>query len=120
MARDTSGRSILDGIAMAAAGTNAVAQPRRGGPLQFVVAPEPSTLVSIDNSFGAASKISPKITEGLATYGLDLRPVPQRVERQFRRRLSGPLTPNMIVVPINTLANRYELSDGPLRSHDGA
>jgi peptide/nickel transport system substrate-binding protein len=60
-----------------ATGTNAVAQPRQGGTLQFVVEPEPSTLVSIDNSFGATSKIGPKVTEGLLTYDLELRPQPQ-------------------------------------------
>jgi peptide/nickel transport system substrate-binding protein len=53
------------------------AQPQHGGTLRFVVEPEPSTLVSIDNSFGAASKISPKITEGLLTYDFDLHPKPQ-------------------------------------------
>jgi peptide/nickel transport system substrate-binding protein len=62
---------------MMAADSNVVAQPQRGGTLRFVVEPEPSTLVSIDNSFGATSKISPKVTEGLLTYDLDLRPEPQ-------------------------------------------
>jgi len=70
-------RSILGGLAAVAAGGRAIAQPRQGGTLQMVVAPEPSTLVSIDNSFGATSKISPKVTEGLLTYDLDLRPLPQ-------------------------------------------
>jgi peptide/nickel transport system substrate-binding protein len=70
-------RFILSSLAAMAAGRNAIAQPRPGGTLRFVVEPEPSTLVSIDNSFGATSKISPKITEGLLTYDLDLRPQPQ-------------------------------------------
>jgi peptide/nickel transport system substrate-binding protein len=77
MTTRASRRSILGGIAVMTAVTSAAAQSRRGGTLRFVVEPEPSTLVSIDNSFGATSKISPKITEGLLTYDLDLHPEPQ-------------------------------------------
>jgi peptide/nickel transport system substrate-binding protein len=69
-------RSVLVGAASLPLASVARAQPTKGGVLRFVVDPEPSTLVSIDNSFGAASKIGPKVTEGLLTYDLDLNPMP--------------------------------------------
>jgi peptide/nickel transport system substrate-binding protein len=53
------------------------AQPHAGGTLRFVVDPEPNTLVSVENSYGATGEISPKVTEGLLTYDFDLKPQPQ-------------------------------------------
>src|SRR6202012_6064082 len=57
--------------------TAARAQPHAGGVLRFVVDPEPSTLVSVDNSYGATGKISPKVTEGLLSYDFAFTPQPQ-------------------------------------------
>jgi len=60
-------RIILSGVAALLLCATALGQPRQGGTLKFVVEPEPPTLVSIDNSFGATQKISSKISEGLLT-----------------------------------------------------
>ena len=70
-------RTVLSGAAVLLLCATALGQPRPGGTLKFVVEPEPPTLVSIDNSFGATQKISSKISEGLLTYDFDLRPQPQ-------------------------------------------
>lgn len=55
----------------------AAAQPRRGGTLKLAMATESANLVPIDNTFGTTGVIGPKVNEGLLTYDLDFRPVPQ-------------------------------------------
>lgn len=70
-------RSLFASLTALALPRLARATPRTGGVLRFVVDPEPSTLVCVDNSFGAAQKIGPKINEGLLKYDFDLTPQPQ-------------------------------------------
>jgi peptide/nickel transport system substrate-binding protein len=53
------------------------AKPTRGGTLNFLVEPEPPTLVTIAHTAGPSVKVSPKVTEGLLTYDHDLNPKPQ-------------------------------------------
>lgn len=53
------------------------ATPKRGGTLNMLVEPEPPTLVGIANTAGPTGKVSPKVTEGLLSYGFDLKPQPQ-------------------------------------------
>jgi peptide/nickel transport system substrate-binding protein len=52
------------------------AEPVRGGTLRFLVEQEPTTLVTIAHTAGASTRISPKVTEGLLTYGFDFKPKP--------------------------------------------
>jgi peptide/nickel transport system substrate-binding protein len=70
-------RGLLAGVPALLLPSLARAEPRNGGVLRFVVNPEPSTLVCVDNSFGAAQKIGPKVNEGLLSYDFTLRPQPQ-------------------------------------------
>ncbi|MGM4883179.1 ABC transporter substrate-binding protein [Rhizobium leguminosarum] len=51
--------------------------PRSGGTLNFIVEPEPPTILALAHTAGGTQKISPKITEGLLTYDFDLTPKPQ-------------------------------------------
>ena len=59
------------------AGTVDVTQPVRGGTLNFVVDPEPPTLVDLTNTAVPTLKVSTKVTEGLLTYDFALHPGPQ-------------------------------------------
>lgn len=54
-------------------------KPRRGtgGRLNFVVHPEPTTLVCFNTTEGPAIQASSKVVEGLLTYDYDLDPKPQ-------------------------------------------
>jgi peptide/nickel transport system substrate-binding protein len=54
-----------------------VSQPVRGGTLNFVVDPEPPTLVDLTNTAVPTLKVSTKVTEGLLTYDFALHPGPQ-------------------------------------------
>lgn len=51
--------------------------PAKGGTLNFIVEPEPPTILTLAHTAGGTQKISPKITEGLLTYDFDLTPKPQ-------------------------------------------
>ncbi|HWK95487.1 MAG TPA: ABC transporter substrate-binding protein [Pseudolabrys sp.] len=91
-------RNVLKGIGLAALGaapaaglmealiSNAAAQQavndvaskaNKGGQLTLAIAREPPTLVSFWTPDTQASTISPKITDGLLTFDLDLKPIPQ-------------------------------------------
>lgn len=64
--------------ALAMGGISAQAEePRHGGTLTYIVFPEPPTLTSAVTSSGPVSQVSPKIHDGLLTYGFDLEPAPQ-------------------------------------------
>ncbi|SCB27115.1 ABC transporter substrate-binding protein [Rhizobium hainanense] len=51
--------------------------PARGGTLNFIVEPEPPTILALAHTAGGTQKISPKVTEGLLTYDFGLTPKPQ-------------------------------------------
>ncbi|NNH41914.1 ABC transporter substrate-binding protein [Rhizobium laguerreae] len=51
--------------------------PQSGGTLNFIVEPEPPTILALAHTAGGTQKISPKITEGLLTYDFGLTPKPQ-------------------------------------------
>jgi peptide/nickel transport system substrate-binding protein len=51
--------------------------PVPGGTLNFVVVPEPPTILTLAHTAGGTQKVSPKVTEGLLTYDFDLKPKPQ-------------------------------------------
>ncbi|XAZ20048.1 ABC transporter substrate-binding protein (plasmid) [Sinorhizobium sp. B11] len=51
--------------------------PKPGGTLNFIVEPEPPTILALAHTAGGTQKVSPKITEGLLTYDFDLTPKPQ-------------------------------------------
>ena len=65
---------LLTGFALAA--PPALADPPRGGTLNYLVEQEPPTLVAIAHTAGATQRIAGKITEGLVTYDFDGKPVP--------------------------------------------
>ncbi|SMF98742.1 ABC transporter substrate-binding protein [Burkholderia singularis] len=48
----------------------------RGGTLNFIVTPEPTTLVDFATTAVNVLKVSPKVIEGLLDYGFDLKPKP--------------------------------------------
>ena len=63
---------------LAGTARTALAQsPRRGGTLKLVMTTESANLVAIDNTFGTTGVIGPKVNEGLLTYDLDFKPLPQ-------------------------------------------
>ncbi|WP_349962720.1 ABC transporter substrate-binding protein [Rhizobium sp. ZPR3] len=64
--------SLLPTFAARAADT-----PPRGGTLNFIVEPEPPTILALAHTAGGTQKISPKVTEGLLTYDFGLTPKPQ-------------------------------------------
>lgn len=51
--------------------------PRRGGTLNFLIHPEPSTLNCFTTTEGPAIQASSKVLEGLLTYDFELNPRPQ-------------------------------------------
>ncbi|MBY3328835.1 ABC transporter substrate-binding protein [Rhizobium laguerreae] len=51
--------------------------PQSGGTLNFIVEPEPPTILALAHTAGGTQKVSPKITEGLLTYDFELTPKPQ-------------------------------------------
>ncbi|RUW32882.1 MULTISPECIES: ABC transporter substrate-binding protein [unclassified Mesorhizobium] len=55
----------------------ALAEPRHGGTLTFLVEPEPPALVGIAHTAGPTQKVTAKVTEGLLAYDENLNPVPQ-------------------------------------------
>ncbi len=77
MHRRTVLRALALGALMASALVgNATAEPTRGGTLRFLVEQEPTTLVTIAHTAGPSTRVSPKVTEGLLTYGFDFKPQP--------------------------------------------
>jgi len=50
---------------------------RRGGTLDLLVDPEPTTLVAVTSSADPTMLVSAKVTEGLLAYDFDLTPKPQ-------------------------------------------
>jgi len=62
-------------LTLAQVGQEAVAQVR-GGTLNFVVTPEPTALVDLTTTAINVLKVSPKVTEGLLDYDLNLQPKP--------------------------------------------
>jgi peptide/nickel transport system substrate-binding protein len=63
---------------------------RRGGTLDLLVDPEPTTLVAVTNSADPTMLVSAKVTEGLLAYDFDLTPKPQlavewSVDREFMK-----------------------------------
>jgi peptide/nickel transport system substrate-binding protein len=79
--------------------------PRRGGILTMLVDPEPTTLVALTNSADPSMLVSAKVTEGLLSYGFDLKPKPQLATRWSISADGRELT--------------FELRKG-VRWHDGA
>ena len=74
-------RTVLQALALGALMASSLpdtsqAEPARGGTLRFLVEQEPTTLVTIAHTAGASTRISPKVTEGLLTYGFDFKPQP--------------------------------------------
>ena len=53
------------------------AAPVRGGTLNFVVTPEPPSLVNLTTSAVPVLKVSAKVTEGLLAYDFKYQPTPQ-------------------------------------------
>jgi peptide/nickel transport system substrate-binding protein len=51
--------------------------PVRGGTLNFVVTPEPTSLINLTTTATNVLKVSAKVTEGLLDYDFDFRPKPQ-------------------------------------------
>jgi peptide/nickel transport system substrate-binding protein len=51
--------------------------PRHGGTLNYLIHPEPTTLVCFNTTEGPAIQASAKVVEGLLTYDFDLNPQPQ-------------------------------------------
>ena len=62
-------------LALCALAAPALAQPKPGGTLRFVMKYEPPTLAAINNS--STPTTSPKIFDGLLTYDDELKPLPQ-------------------------------------------
>jgi len=63
---------------------------KRGGTLDLLVDPEPTTLVAVTKSADPTLFVSAKVTEGLLAYDFDLTPRPQlaiewSVDRQFTK-----------------------------------
>lgn len=77
--RSTAHRAFLAVTVLAVLGASlgsALADPQKGGTINFIVEQEPPTLVSIAHTAGPTQRVSPKITEGLLTYDFDGKPVP--------------------------------------------
>ncbi|MFT3959843.1 ABC transporter substrate-binding protein [Propionivibrio sp.] len=55
----------------------AIAEPRSGGNLNWIVTPEPALIVPLTTTAGGSCEIGPKIVEGLLTYDQKLNPKPQ-------------------------------------------
>ena len=51
--------------------------PVQGGTLTFVVTPEPTSLTTVDNTFGANQRVATKVTEGLVAYDFNGKLLPQ-------------------------------------------
>jgi peptide/nickel transport system substrate-binding protein len=52
-------------------------RPRRGGTVNLLIDPEPSTLVALTDSADPTMAVSAKVTEGLLSYDFNLNPQPQ-------------------------------------------
>lgn len=87
MKNDMNRRSFLGGVstlAIAGAITGApmpalavTQEPTQGGTLSMLINPEPTMLLNLTTTGGSERKLSPKVTEGLLCYDLDLTPQPQ-------------------------------------------
>ena len=82
----------------------ALAQPRAGGTLNWLVNPIPTGLVPLTTSAGGNTDIGPKVVEGLLTYDYDLKP--------------KPLLATAWTVSPDGLQYRFELRRG-VKWHDG-
>jgi peptide/nickel transport system substrate-binding protein len=69
----------ISGLALPASGalSQTPQSPRRGGRLNYIIHPEPTTLVCFNTTEGPAIQASSKVVEGLLTYDFDLNPKPQ-------------------------------------------
>jgi peptide/nickel transport system substrate-binding protein len=67
--------ALLLGATFAA--SSALAAPVSGGTLNFVVTPEPPSLLNLTTSAVPVLKVSSKVTEGLLAYDFQFNPVPQ-------------------------------------------
>ena len=61
----------------AAKETTAAPSPKRGGVVNLLVDPEPTTLVALTDPGDPTMAVSAKVTEGLLCYDFDLTPQPQ-------------------------------------------
>jgi peptide/nickel transport system substrate-binding protein len=96
-------RSIVAAAAVGVVGM-AAAAPKAGGNLNWIVTPEPATIVPLTTSAGGSCEIGPKIVEGLLTYDYDLNP--------------QPLLATAWSVSKDGLEYRFELRKG-VKWHDG-
>jgi len=67
---------MLLGCALLAMQARSVSAQTRGGTLNFVVTPEPTSLVAIATTAVNVLKVSPKVLEGLLDYDFSLNPKP--------------------------------------------
>lgn len=74
-------RSLLRAVSLALAASlssaGALADAKRGGNLDWIVSPEPASIVPLTTTAGGNCEIGPKIVEGLLTYDYKLNPKPQ-------------------------------------------
>lgn len=68
---------LLAGAATGASAPDVYHAPVRGGTLNFVVDPEPNTLVDLTTTSAPTLRVSAKVTEGLLTYDFAMHPEPQ-------------------------------------------
>ncbi|MCW5297918.1 ABC transporter substrate-binding protein [Herbaspirillum lusitanum] len=70
--------ALAAGVLAALAGTGQVgaAEPRHGGTLNWIVTPEPSSILPLTTTAGGNTELGPKIVEGLLTYDFNLNPKP--------------------------------------------
>jgi peptide/nickel transport system substrate-binding protein len=59
-----------------AATTANVGKPVHGGTLDWIVTPEPASILPLTTTAGTNAELGPKIVEGLLTYDYDLNPQP--------------------------------------------
>jgi peptide/nickel transport system substrate-binding protein len=69
--------SLAAGFRPAIGAAGPAESPRHGGTLNYLIHPEPTTLVCFNTTEGPAIQASTKAVEGLLTYDYDLNPHPQ-------------------------------------------
>jgi len=85
LTRRTFGRGLLSGIGLAALQAalppGALAQETASRTLNFLVQPEPPTLLALTQTAGPTTRVTGKVTEGLLTYHpTTFAPIPQLAE----------------------------------------
>jgi peptide/nickel transport system substrate-binding protein len=90
--------------AASTAPANTVNTPKSGGTLNWIVSPEPGSIVPLTTTAGGNCEIGPKIVEGLLTYDYKLNP--------------KPLLATAWSVSKDGLQYRFELRRG-VKWHDG-